>query len=56
MSTQYVLIVLAVNSDQFQILWSTHSYSSRLFLCALAGMYYLHMKYKHDILFAFGCT
>ena len=50
MSTQYVqyvllFLVLAVNSDQFQILWVmhsvsvTHSYSSRPFLCALVGSY-----------------
>ena len=45
MSMQYVqyvllLLVLAVNSDQFKIYVVTHSYSSRLFLCALALLQY----------------
>ena len=39
MSAQYVqyMLVVVVNSDQFQILQLrvAHSYSSRLFLCAL---------------------
>ena len=38
---QYVLLflVLMVNFNRFRILCSTHSYSSRLFLCALEQGY-----------------
>ena len=49
MSAQYVqyMLVVVVNSDQFQILQLrvAHSYSSHLFLCALVYTcaYFLHV-------------